>query len=87
MGAVSHLDVVQRILVQDFDLAAHERLGCGIVLGNNVLAGLGVAAARLRDMNTLAFQLFEFLPMLTVTHVLIIWMARSKLMNRPAAGS
>ena len=65
--------MIQRILVDDLDLAAYERLCCSIVVSHNVLTRLGIAAATLPDLAALALQLLQLLPVITVAHIFLIW--------------
>ena len=72
---VADLDMIQRILVNDLDLAPYERLCCSIVMSDNVLTRLSIAAATLPDLAALALQLLQLLPVIAVAHIFLIWTA------------
>lgn len=45
-------------------------------MSNNVLSGFGIAAASLADVGPLVLQLFQFLPMVAVACIILIWRSR-----------
>ena len=49
--------MIQRILVNNLDLASYECLCCGIVVRHNVLPRLGIATPTLPNLATLVLQL------------------------------
>ena len=66
------LDMVQCILVNDFDFSADERLCGSIVMSHNVLSGFCVAAAALPNLAPLVLQLLQFLPVISVIGIILI---------------
>lgn len=68
--------MVQCILVNHFDFAPDERLRGSIVMSDNVLSGFGVAATSLPDVSPLVLQLLQFLPVIAVTRIILIWQSR-----------
>ena len=69
------LDMVQGILVNDFDSAADERLCGSIVVRHNMLPGFCIAATALPDLAPLALQLLQLLPVVSVACIILIWKA------------
>ena len=67
--------MVQCILVNDFDSSPDERLCGSIVMGHNVLPGFCVAAAALPNLAPLVLQLLQFLPVISITCIILIWKA------------
>lgn len=68
--------MVQCVLVNDFDFTPDKRLRGSIVMSDNVLPGFGVAATSLPDVGPLVLQLLQFLPVIAVTCVILVWQSR-----------
>ena len=64
--------MVQRILVNDFDSSADERLCGSIVMSHNVLPGFRIAAAALPNLAPLVLQLLQLLPVISITGIILI---------------